>query len=151
MNWKLHGDYIYVATNAIQFAANLINYANTVPRAQLDTHQKAVVTSLFSRIVDRTPVDKGQAKGNWKIGIGEPAEGAEYMGGQRASLGGDFGANSAAAEANSLEQLSKLREKLNGKVVWISNDTPYIQLLEEGSSSQAPHGMVAVTRAEFGI
>lgn len=149
---KLHGDYIYVATNAIQFGINLVNYAKTVPRAQLNTFQKRVVTSLFSRIVDLTPVDKGEAKGNWKIGIGEPAEGAEYVGGQRATRGGDFAANSVAAQANSIAQLSKLTALKGQKIVWISNDTPHIQLLEDGSShDQAPHGMVAVARAELGV
>ena len=153
MRKKLHGDYIYVATNAIEFGINLLEYARTVPRKALDTKQKQVVTALFKRVVDLTPVDKGQAKGNWKIGVGSPAEGAEYMGGARSSTGeGDFVENSLAAEANSMKQLVKVAGIKGAKIVWISNDTPYITQLEDGTlSRQAPHGMVAVARAEFNV
>ena len=35
-----------------------------------------------------------------------------------------------------------------GDDIWISNNLPYIEALEEGHSQQAPHGMVALSLAE---
>ena len=34
-------------------------------------------------------------------------------------------------------------------IVWITNNVPYIEELENGSSSKAPEGMLAVTFAEL--
>ena len=36
-----------------------------------------------------------------------------------------------------------------GKVHYIQNSLPYMQALEDGHSTQAPAGMVAITQTEF--
>lgn len=83
---------------------------------------RGTALSLFSQIVTRTPVDTGRLRGNWQAGINSPAD-----------SGGD-----SAIGALTL-----------GDTVFITNNLPYAQVIESGSSKQAPNGMVAVTITEF--
>ena len=47
--------------------------------------------------------------------------------------------------------LAALKKLKPYKVVFISNNVDYIEFLEEGSSKQAPNGMVAVTVEELRV
>ena len=80
--------------------------------------------SLFEKIVRRTPVDTGRARGNWMAGINRPSSDSP-------------GYESVVARARL------------GDSLFLTNNLPYIGVLENGSSEQAPHGMVAVTVTEF--
>jgi hypothetical protein len=59
--------------------------------------------------------------------------------------GGD--PSGAATLANRMGAIMADRDPFT--TVWIVNNTPYIQTLEQGNSGQAPAGMVAVTAAEL--
>lgn len=118
---------------------------------------KAVFTEtaaeIFSRIVDRTPVDvdqtdhKGQTKANWQISTDKPG-------------------NQVLNTSDTDGQVTKDRElpKLSNAddVVYIYHNEPHINQLEfglypkpggpktdKGYSTQAPKGMVRVTLSEF--
>ena len=80
--------------------------------------------SLFSRIIRRTPVDTGRARGNWMAGLNSPSE-----------TGGEVGATVARARL--------------GDSLFLTNNLPYIHRLEYGSSDQAPQGMLRITIAEY--
>lgn len=95
--------------------------------------------SIGRRIIMRTPVRRGMARGNWQATIGAPALGAL----DRADPGGAR----AGAELNSV--VGKW-EVVQGASFFFTNNLPYIGRLESGYSKQAPTGMVAVTMAEFG-
>jgi len=103
---------------------------------------RKVVLDLDTKIVERTPVDTGAARARWQPNVGpEPIGGA----------GSDIGAF--------VPQL-----KL-GDTAWISNNLPYIRVLEyglfpnppkhgagktvDGYSTQAPQGMIRITAVEF--
>jgi hypothetical protein len=45
--------------------------------------------------------------------------------------------------------ISSVPVKAAGKVHYIQNSLPYMQALEDGHSTQAPAGIVAVTEVEF--
>ena len=45
--------------------------------------------------------------------------------------------------------MAAIPTKAAGPVYYISNSTPYGQRLEEGHSTQAPLGMVALTKIQF--
>jgi hypothetical protein len=83
---------------------------------------RGTALDLFGRIIRRTPVDTGRLRGNWQAGINSPADG---------------GGNKAIGVAGI------------GDSVFITNNLPYAIPIEEGSSTQAPKGIVAVTVAEF--
>ena len=75
--------------------------------------------ALFGSIVKRTPVDTGRLRGNWQTSINTSDGSAPII-------------------------MAKL-----GDSIFITNNLPYAQVIESGSSKQAPSGMVAITAAEF--
>lgn len=128
----------------------LDRYARTF-RGDLEKAARAVALDLFSRIIVKTPVDTGRARGNWMIDIGRAPEGmlAQGFGPGRAE-GGEPGSNAAAAQANAMAQASRLGGFRLGVTISIRNTLPYIIRLENGWSDQAPAGMVKVTLTEVG-
>lgn len=128
------------------------NVTRWVAKTQVETHAQAkyIILELFSRVVQRTPVDTGRARGNWSVSFGESP--ALYVGGPPDK--GD-GTNRI---------LSKLQEFKLGQTAWLTNGLPYIRVLEYGEypnpskgektengfSKRAPQGMVRITVAEFG-
>jgi hypothetical protein len=87
-----------------------------------------------SRVDARSPVDTGRFRANWTLTIGAPS------GDVRAAVGSWVPQNSAAAEAYPAEGFP---------AVYLQNNLPYAVRLEDGYSTQAPGGMVALTMAEL--
>ena len=112
----------------------LPEHANTIKiRTALD---------LMNRIVLKTPVDTGRARGNWQLTQRSPAE--DMVPATSAKVSSSETPPSAILmEAEQTASGSQL-----GDDIWISNNLPYIEALEEGHSQQAPHGMVALSLAE---
>jgi len=80
-------------------------------------------------VVEKTPVDTGNAQNSWDVAIGaEPGDEAES----------DLDGTDA-----------KLRQAKLGDIIHIFNNVVYITRLENGWSTQAPNGMVSVTLAEL--
>ncbi len=85
-----------------------------------------------------TPVDTGWARANWIPQIGSPRQSAE----------GSREAVSSGAQDAGVALVATAYKREQGPV-FISNNVPYIVLLNEGSSKQAPRGFVqnAITKA----
>ncbi len=95
---------------------------------------RATALQLFTQVIERTPVDTGRARGNWRTSINSPASGAiERTDG------------SAAIGEVSLKAASFTR----ADTIYLANNLPYIQRLEDGYSGQAPQGMVATSVDAF--
>lgn len=99
---------------------------------------RALTLEALGRLILRTPVKTGRAQNNWNVGISRPNTATDDLeaypeGGQLALARGTPVAGVARA----------------GDTVFITNALPYIQPLEDGSSTQAPKGMIAVTVAEL--
>jgi hypothetical protein len=88
------------------------------------------------RIVERTPVDTGRARGNWNFSIGTVD-----------------GSTTEDTDKTGTVTISKIRSGTKaakfGDTVYIANGLPYIHRLEYGWSKQAPAGMVRVVAAEL--
>lgn len=89
---------------------------------------RVATLELFSGVIKATPVDTGRARGNWQTAVGSPAQ-AET---ERLDKSG--GEAIAEVEAKTPEGA--------GQVTYLSNNLPYIEELENGSSTQAPEGFV---------
>lgn len=102
--------------------------------------QKKVTIDLWSSITRRTPVDTGRARANWFVSEGAPTDQVDLH----------EGAAPGSVPEPELPDVSQLTG-LNS--VFIVNNLPYIQALEDGHSKQAPNGMVrlAVQAAELRI
>lgn len=104
----------------------LADYGRTVPSKVLNVELRRLALDALKRIVNRTPVgDTGLARGNWQVTIDEPATGTLDV---KDKSGGEAQARAKAA----LASLSS--DQYFGKfpTVWITNNLPYILVLEEG-------------------
>ena len=122
--------------NLAQFNKSVSAFEKTIPPQKVVLMQKKMVLEGLKRLVEKTPVKTGRAKGNWQTAIGTAKEGQL----DTTDKGGDATINAGLAALTGLEPFS---------VVWISNNLDYIEVLEEGSSIQAPEGMMALTVAEL--
>lgn len=105
----------------------------TVPAAHTIIMQK-VAMQVLTGVVLKTPVDTGRARGGWQLDIGDYSGTPERL-----------DPTGAAVFADAARKLGALKF---GERVVIGNNVHYITYLEEGSSKQAPQGMVAITLAE---
>ncbi len=122
--------------NDRQFKAELAKFETTIDEDLVKLH-RLVSLDLLRRLVLKTPVDTGRARGNWQTAIGAAVEGDI----ERLDPGGG-----AAIQ----EGLSKLAGLKPFETVWISNNLDYIEILEAGHSDQAPAGFFAISVAELG-
>lgn len=118
-----------------QFAQDLKRFENKVIGRE-DLFLKKLTMEILRKLVLRTPVDTGRARANWNVEFGAPdpsvTEDTDKTGG-----------------STTAEGVSLLTGAEAGGKIFITNNLVYIVPLEEGSSKQAPHGMVAVTLREF--
>lgn len=112
---------------------------------------RGVAIDLFAAIITATPVGNpsiwktpykppnylgGRLRGNWQASIGSPASGQL----DTRDASGGVTVSKAAAVVNSF--------KADGSL-YLTNNLPYAERIENGHSTQAPAGMVAVNVARF--
>ncbi len=116
--------------------ADKLNRLSKVIPANVKTGLKETVLVIDQALVTGTPVDTGRARSNWVVGLGLSTRAIDaYVPGEEGSTAG---ANAQAA----LKQAKDFLDGTDASVIYISNNLPYIQYLNEGSSSQAPAGFV---------
>jgi hypothetical protein len=98
--------------------------------------QKRIALEGLKRVVQRTPVDTGRARGGWQVARSDN----DVDTGQRDGSG-------ASTVSAGLSIINRVTIPF-GEIV-IFNNVRYIVFLEEGSSGQAPQGMVDVTLREL--
>ncbi len=128
-----------VAVNTDKFNSMVRDYsANLLPR-QLATYHKWLVMQLLRRVVLKTPVDTGRARGNWQVSLGQPAQGTVDR----------VGGAGAVTRATVEEARQRMKFPQPYAVIYITNNIAYILVLEGGWSQQAPVGMLAVSMEEM--
>lgn len=90
---------------------------------------------VTANLIETTPVDLGWARANWVPTIGTPYD---------VNVGNPTDASDVgAARRKQAEGRQALRGyKLTRGTIFVTNNVPYIQKLNEGSSKQAPAGFV---------
>jgi len=119
-----------------RFSADLQNFVRTT-KSDAVTLQRVVSIQVLTGVVKRTPVDTGRARGSWQLDVSDNLPSPT----QRIDSTGEQTINKGMATLGFLTF---------GRIVRISNTVEYIGFLEDGSSSQAPNGMVSVTLNEVG-
>lgn len=101
------------------------------------------IIDFMDRVVERSPVDTGQFRGNWQVRVNaKPAGPIQRF--DKQPLGSKMGASERGAARANLGGL------VLGDHVWITNELPYAQRLEyEGWSNQAPNGQLRLARIEW--
>lgn len=98
-----------------------------------DATEEATVSmalNIHGGLVEETPVDTGWARSNWLPSVGVP---------RRDTVGEPGKPNDAAA---GLGQSEVADWKIADGPIYVTNNVPYIQRLNAGSSTQAPSGFV---------
>ncbi|WVW77406.1 tail completion or Neck1 protein [Stenotrophomonas phage vB_SmaS_Bhz59] len=121
-------------------------------RIALGTQQNAdrltrtVALAADQAVVVSTPVDTGRAKSNWIVELGSaPSDTIEPY------AEGEFGSTAAENEQAALQQGESVIAGYNGDLnvdIHITNNLPYIEELNAGSSYQAPANFVEIALVE---
>lgn len=126
-----------MARNLRDLATDLRAISTSVSSIGNET-SKTVALAVITDLANVTPVDTSQAISNWRITLNQRAVLAipPYAHGKK----GSSQAESIKATIDAAKLV--LAAKKPGDTVWISNVLPYIGLLNDGSSTQAPSGFV---------
>jgi len=114
---------------------------------KMDLAVRKIALEMFRRIILKSPVDRGRFRGNWQLAIGSVPNGTLELDDKTGT------ATIAKGAATALGFNA-------GETIFFANNLPYARRLEEGGypdgpkvengrSSQAPNGMVALTVQEF--
>lgn len=112
------------------FSIDIKRFADKVKGREKAFLHKLLI-EIDTGVVLMTPVDTGRARSNWNIGVNNV----------------DLTERETEDNAQSVIERAKkiIRQVVVGDVIYISNNVKYIKFLEDGSSEQAPSGMVALT------
>lgn len=141
-----------MATGALNTLASRMASLRAALPGYANSKKIEVVTAIHDSLIQTTPVDTGMAMSNWPVSLNAPEpdmQGAFVPSPRGRMLAGEWtravepeqtrGANILPAQ----EQRNVALESCQpGDVVFIANNLPYIQRLNEGSSTQAPAGFV---------
>lgn len=117
--------------NVMKFQGDIDAYAKRLNK-DVARVTAEVIIELFSKIVQKTPVDTGRARASW----GVDSEWGTYVAGEDGK--GENQLGKVTVQACELK-----------RVWWIFNNLKYIRALEYGHSSQAPQGMVRLAVKEM--
>lgn len=120
-------------TNGASFRAAMESRAANL---KLGLQRRIVVyaMTLHQELVVNTPILTGKAKAEWQIGLdSEPT--SELLSRQRPPAEVDYGLYAQAA-------IAKLDGYTSGQTIYITNNAPYINALNAGSSRQAAANFV---------
>lgn len=102
---------------------------------KIDQISKKIMIDLDNKVVVRTPVDTGRARGNWIPSVGAATFTVTEVNDKSGQL-------SISASISAHMAAGKLAP------MFLTNNLPYIQKLENGHSQQAPMGMAKLSVQE---
>jgi len=108
------------------FNVDLNKFAKSMD-IELETVVRKLAFEVYKGVTQKTPVDTGRAKANWMLG---------------------YGSINSTITNNTTFTLVHPPEGSGKRPIYITNNLPYISKLENGSSKQAPNGMVNLTMNE---
>ncbi len=110
----------------MSFSSDILKFAKKT-NSNIEEVMQATSISIFPAVVLRTPVKTGRARGNWLYTTESPATGTV-----------------SDVDAPNLSSMIK-----KGHTHILTNNLPYIEVLENGDANRRPHGMVKVSVTEF--
>ncbi len=97
---------------------------------------RKIALDVFKRVIMKTPVDLGRAKGSWQCAIGSIPAGTVEL-------------NDKTGAATISKMTAVAMGLKAGEIIYLISNLEYIRPLEFGHSKQAPGGMVRTTLQEF--
>ena len=126
------------------FALNLAKQIEAA-KEQSELVAKKITIELFSRVIEKSPVDTGRFRANWNCSIGSP------------NLSTSESTDQSARGEPSVSKMTGqvLNFDMSDRSVFLTNNLPYAETLEYGrdngkpGSIQAPNGMVRISIIEM--
>jgi hypothetical protein len=138
--------------NANDFIKELDAFGDQdVPGLVQTVHQKVTLEAL-TRLVSKTPVDTGRARGNWQVAIGDRPQGQVDVPNLLPHHHPPLPEPPALSVAGqtAVDEGQKIIATIRPFAVsHVANNVAYILKLEDGGSRQAPEGMLALTLEEL--
>ena len=127
-----------------KFQSQLVKFTANLPERAGELVTKKVAMDVLAAVVMETPVDTGRARGNWQASVSSPVDSTT----DKVDKDGE---TTTYSETIKIDGMSVPQ----GQTIWITNNVPYIEMLEDGHSPKAPDGIVApaihsVRRGSFG-
>jgi hypothetical protein len=119
-----------------RFTLDIQRFVNKT-KNNLDLVVRRVAFDIFSRVIEKSPVDTGRFRANWQVAIGSIP-------------GGILEAFDKSGVDTILRVQATVMNAKAGDVIYLVNNVHYSVRLEFGWSKQAPAGMVRTTLQEFG-
>ena len=123
--------------NLQQFNRDLDRAARHLPESQISLMQRKLAMEVLRGVVLGTPIKTGRARGNWQVTVNHTTDAVV----DRTDKEGSATITAGLAELTRVPPFS---------TVYITNNVEYVGYLEQGSSQQAPNGMLAMTLARIG-
>ena len=120
-------------------AAAAVNHYGNIIEEELESTMKTAASEGLKAAVNSTPVDEGTARSNWVTSTKAPvvATRSPFAKGSHLGIGETANANATINDGNARLQ----RYQIKDGSIYISNSTPYIGDLNDGSSAQSPGNM----------
>lgn len=115
---------------------------------------KRVAKRTLTSLVEGTPVDKGDARSNWRVSLGNPTRSIipAYSPGKHLGIGERQNARATIQQGFSVINRLRVGAKRGtgqaGSALFITNSIPYLGRLRDGYSSQQPNDWVQVALIE---
>ena len=135
------------------FTADLSAFAKKA-KFNADQVMQKTCLELFSRVVQRTPVDTARARTGWQTAVNAMPSGSDPGPRKSTRKGGPPSAPPALSGEDKGKITAVTQAIKFGDTVWLVNNVHYVQYLEYGTapygfSPQAPAGMVRISITEF--
>ena len=115
------------------WSKSLSGFAREV-EAEQNKRLRATALQALSGVIERSPVDTGHFRGNNIVSVGAPDSDIDEM------------AEDESGTETLAQGMSIIGRVTNAfDVIYIQNNLPYAEKLENGSSTQAPAGVYAIT------
>jgi len=108
-----------------------------------------IIVFLFVTIKARNPWLTGHSHNNWSVSIGTPTieERGERDEPNRSTTARDISEQQVRVQLGAMKQGWGAKQG-NFDIVWVYNNVPYVQALENGHSGQAPEGFIGIAIEE---
>lgn len=134
----------------MSFASDVQRWADEVAGGNLDQVVRALRLQALEGVIEKMPVDTGQAKGATFVSIGAPSS----------QVSGQEDSSPLGSSANAVARAQSVINSNTDQIFYITNNLPYVPLLEfggygmgpktiNGFSIQAPEGMFRITAVEL--
>lgn len=130
-----------------QFNKSIDTWSKAVPPEIVKVAQKKMTLQLLGDLLAGTPVDTGRARANWQVGINSVPSGEIATVSKEKHKSTNLPTIRPADRATEQKAMETLVDLPLFAVVFITNNVPYIEVLERGrrngrGSLQAPNGWI---------